>query len=176
MMQVQSSLEARVAFLEAEGAIRRVVATYFRLCDALGPGTDWAAMGALFTRDALWEGRGRYERAFGRHEGRGAILAMLRSYAEPAHFVLNAHYLAGESITVQDGDSAMASWMMLQVSTYRDGRSDLRSAALSIDLAREEGAWRIARFVTRNIFARDVGPWNDEAPISVPQQTQEESA
>lgn len=167
------ALEARVARLEAEGAIRLVVATYFRLCDTLGPQTDWAAMEALFTRDATWEGRGRYRNAFGRHEGRSAIIAMLRNYADPPHFVLNAHYLASEIITVHQGPGAgaSASWMMLQVSTYHDGRSDLRSAAIAIEMAREDGAWRIARFVTQNIFSRDVGPWNDEAPISVPEPT-----
>jgi hypothetical protein len=99
---------------------------------------------------------------------------MLRTYADPPHFVLNAHYLAGEIIAVRDESSASANWMMLQVSTYRDGRSDLRSAAIAIEMAREDGAWRIARFTTDNIFSRDVGPWNDEAPISVP--TQEEGA
>jgi hypothetical protein len=51
-----ASLARRVARLEAEGAIRLVVATYFRLCDTLGPDTDWAAMEALFTRDAVWAG------------------------------------------------------------------------------------------------------------------------
>lgn len=168
------ALEQRVARLEAEGAIRLVVATYFRLCDTLGPDTDWAAMEALFTRDARWEGQGRYRSAFGRHEGRGAIITMLRTYADPPHFVLNAHYLASEIIAVRDESSASASWMMLQVSTYRDGRSDLRSAAIAVEMAREEGQWRIARFITQNIFSRDVGPWNDEAPISVP--TQEEGA
>jgi hypothetical protein len=171
-----AAVEQRVARLEAEGAIRLVIATYFRLCDTLGPQTDWAAMQALFTHDALWEGRGRYKHAFGRHEGREAIIAMLRSYADPAHFVLNGHYLASEIVSVSGEDAASAGYMMLQVSTYRDGRSDLRSAALHIDLAREDGAWRIARFVTENIFSRDVGPWNDEAPISVPHPTQEESA
>lgn len=168
------TLADRVARLEAEGAIRLVVATYFRLCDGLGPETDWAAMEALFTRDALWEGRGRYRSAFGRHEGRSAIITMLRTYADPPHFVLNAHYLSGEIITVHDENNATASWMMLQVSTYRDGRSDLRSAAIAVEMAREDGMWRIACFTTQNIFSRDVGPWNDEAPISVP--TQEESA
>jgi hypothetical protein len=62
--------------------------------------------------------------------------------------------------------------MMLQVSTYHDGRSDLRSAALTLDFAVQDGAWRIARFVTENIFSRDVGPWNDEAPISVPEASE----
>lgn len=172
------TLEQRVARLEAEGAIRLVVATYFRLCDTLGPQTDWAAMEALFTRDAVWAGRGRYARAFGRHEGRSAIIAMLRAYADPAHFILNAHYLASESITVhaEPGAGASASWMMLQISTYRDGRSDLRSAAIAIEMAREDGAWRIARFTTDNIFSRDVGPWNDEAPISVPDTSERQGA
>jgi hypothetical protein len=34
----------------------------------------------------------------------------------------------------------------------------------------------MSRFVTENIFSRDVGPWNDEADISVPQQDAEEGA
>lgn len=173
-----AALEARIARLEAERVIRQVVTTYFRLCDTLGPQTDWTAMEALFTREATWEGRGRYRKAFGRHEGRSAIMAMLRSYADPAHFVLNAHYLTGEIITVHEGPGAGASarWMMLQVSTYRDGRSDLRSAAIDVEMAQENGQWRIARFVTENIFSRDVGPWNDEAPISVPDPSMEKSA
>lgn len=167
-------LSQRVAALEAEGAVRRVVADYFRLCDTLGPSTPMDRLGALFTRSAIWEGRGRYRKAFGRHEGRDAIVAMLASYTDPPHFVLNGHYLSSEAITIEDDCHATGRWMMLQVSTYRDGRSDLRSAALTIDLAFEGGAWRIARFVTENIFSRDVGPWNDEAAISVPQPDADE--
>lgn len=170
------ALSRRVALLEAEGAIRRVAADYFRLCDTLGPATPMEALGALFTRDALWEGKGRYRKAFGRHEGRDAIVAMLGSYASPPHFLLNGHYLSSEAIDVEDESHATGRWMMLQVSTYRDGRSDLRSAALTIEFAYEEGAWRMARFVTENIFSRDVGPWNDEAAISVPQPNAEEGA
>lgn len=166
------AISARLARLEAAEAVRRVTMRYFRLCDTLGPQTPFDELGALFARDAVWEGRGRYRKAFGRHEGRDAILAMLASYAEPQHFVLNAHYLSSEDIVVTGAEMARAGWMMLQVSTYRDGRSDLRSAALTLDFIVEEGTWRIARFGTENIFARDVGPWNDEAPISVPEPTQ----
>jgi hypothetical protein len=145
---------------------------YFRLCDTLGPDTPFDELGRLFTHDAVWEGRGRYRRAFGRHEGREAIVAMLAAYAVPPHFALNAHYLSSETIDVRGEDAATGSWMMLQVSTYHDGRSDLRSAALTLDFAVQDGAWRIARFVTENIFSRDVGPWNDEAPISVPEASE----
>ncbi|MET1755730.1 nuclear transport factor 2 family protein [Novosphingobium sp. RD2P27] len=174
-MSLNGALEgisARLTRLEAAEAVRRVATRYFRLCDTLGPQTPFDELGALFTRDAVWEGRGRYRKAFGQHEGREAIVAMLASYAEPQHFALNAHYLSSEDIDVTGAATARAGWMMLQVSTYRDGRSDLRSAALRLDFAVEDGAWRIARFVTENIFSRDVAPWNDEAPISVPEPTE----
>lgn len=161
-------LIARLERIEARDAVRRVTMRYFRLCDALGPDTPFAALGDLFAHDAVWEGRGRYRDAFGRHDGRQAIVAMLAAYAKPPHFVLNAHYLSSEDIEVDGPDSARGSWMMLQVSTCRDGRSDLRSAALTLDFVREGEAWRISRFVTDNIFSRDVGPWNDGAPIAVP--------
>lgn len=170
------ALAARIALLEAEGAVRRVAAEYFRLCDTLGPDTPMDRLGALFTRNAVWEGLGRYRKAFGRHEGRDAIVAMLAAYANPPHFALNGHYLASEAIEMGDNHSATGRWMMLQISTCAAGRSDFRSAALTIDFAQEEGAWRIARFLTRNIFSRDVGPWNDEADISVPQPRAEEGA
>jgi hypothetical protein len=165
-----AGLSARLTRLEAAEAVRRVAMRYFRLCDTLGPQTPFDDLGALFAYDAVWEGRGRYRKAFGRHEGRDAIVAMLASYAEPQHFSLNAHYLSSEDIEITGAQTATAGWMMLQVSTYRDGRSDLRSAALTLDFAIEDGAWRIARFVTENIFSRDVAPWNDEAAISVPEQ------
>jgi len=162
-------LSARLDRLEAEGAVRRTVAAYFRLCDTLGPDTPLDELGDLFAQDAVWEGRGRYRKAFGRHEGRAAIVAMLASYTDPAHFVLNGHYLSSEAIEMLDCETARGRWMMLQISTYRDGRSDFRSAALTIDCTAENGTWRIARFVTENIFSRDVEPWNDEADISVPE-------
>jgi ketosteroid isomerase-like protein len=162
------ALAQRVALLEAEGAVRRTVARYFAICDALGPDTDLAELGDLFTADAVWEGGGRYRKAFGTHDGRAAIVAMLGSYCgPPAHFALNAHFLASEAIEVT-GDQAVGRWRMLQTSTYADGRSDLRSAELTIHLYVDGGRWRIARFNTQNIFSRHVGPWNDEAAISVP--------
>jgi hypothetical protein len=170
------ALSERIALLEAESVLRRIVAAYFRFCDTLGPQTPMEALGALFTRDAVWEGVGRYRKAFGRHEGRDAIVAMLGTYATPPHFVLNGHYLSSEAIEVHDDSSAIGRWMMVQISTYRDGRSDLRSAALTIKFRREDAEWRMARFVTENIFSRDVGSWNDEVAISVPQPHAEEGA
>ena len=168
-----AAIEVRLARLEAADAVRQVATRYFRLCDTLGPQTPLGELGALFASDAVWEGRGRYRKAFGSYHGRDAIVAMLATYADPPHFALNAHYLASEEIVVTGAEAAQAQWMMLQVSTYRDGRSDLRSAHLTLDFVVEDGAWRISRFVTANVFSRDVGPWNDEAPISVPPESKD---
>jgi len=57
---------------------------------------------------------------------------------------------------------------MLQCSTYADGTADLRSAALRIGFAVEEGRWRMARFESENIFSRRVDRWTDGAAIPVP--------
>ncbi|CAH0352736.1 MAG: nuclear transport factor 2 family protein [Sphingobium sp.] len=163
-----AALRAELSYLYAKDAVRAVVMQYFRLCDTLGPDTSMDDLRNCFTRDALWEGRGRYREAFGRHEGRDAIVAMLGSYAVPQpHFAMNAHFLSSETITVS-GDTAVGLWTMLQTSTYRDGRSDLRSAALTIHCRVEDGRWRISHFITENIFSRDVDHWSDTAPISVP--------
>lgn len=163
-----AALRAELSYLYAKDEVRAVVMQYFRLCDTLGPDTSMDDLRNCFTRDALWEGRGRYREAFGRHEGRDAIVAMLGSYAVPQpHFAMNAHFLSSETITVS-GDTAVGLWTMLQTSTYRDGRSDLRSAALTIHCRVEDGRWRMSHFITENIFSRDVDHWSDTAPISVP--------
>lgn len=170
MTPAPASVEERLRRLEAESAVRGVVARYMALCDTLGPDTPLDALAALFTRDAEWIGTGaRHAAAFGRHAGREAIVAMLATYrGPPAHFAFNAHYLTSEHIVV-DGERAEGGWAMLQCSTYADGRSDLRSARLRVAFALEaDDAWRIARFETRNLFSRPVDRWDDPAHIPVP--------
>lgn len=166
-----ATVEERLARFEAESAIRTVMARYMELCDELNCDTPMDELGALFTRDAVWTGVGaRYSGAFGGHEGRDAIVAMLGKYrGPPAHFAMNAHFLCSETIKV-DGSAAQGQWMMLQTSTYADGRSDLRSARLRVGFALEDGAWRISRFETENLFSRPVDRWDDPAPVPVPDE------
>ena len=165
-----AAILARLDTLEAESAIRRVVARYFQICDHLGADTPFEELGELFTRDARWQGSGRYQAAFGGYEGREAIVAMIRSYCVPQpHFAMTAHFFSAESIVVT-GDSAVGEWMMLQTSTYSAGNADLRSAALTLSFAREDDRWRIADFRTANIFSRRVDYWNDTADIPVPER------
>ncbi len=165
---------ARLEALEAESAVRRVMTDYMRLCDSLGPDTPMDELGALFTANALWEGKGaRYGATFGRHEGREAIVAMLDAYRGPEpHFAMNAHFLASETIAVE-GETAKGSWMMLQTSTYASGTSDLRAARLEVSFAREDGRWRIAHFQTGALFSRPVDHWDSAAPVPVPTRSGE---
>ncbi len=160
----------RLDELESEGAIRRLVARYFAICDDLGPSTPFDELGELFAEDALWEGKGRYAKAFGRYEGRSAIVEMIRSYCVPTpHFAMTAHFVSSEQIEVE-GARARGNWMMLQTSDYADGTADFRSARLSMKFSRADGLWTIASFLTQNIFSRQVEPWNDEQSIAVPDQ------
>jgi uncharacterized protein (TIGR02246 family) len=163
------ALIVRLERLEAESAVRAVVARYFTMCDRLDADTPMAEMANLFAEDAVWAGRGaRYAAVFGERRGRAAIVALIDSHRIPPHFAMNAHFLSSETIRV-DGDTATGAWMMLQTSTYSDGRSDLRSARLSVGFARGvDGLWRIARFETENIFSRPVDRWDDPAPVAVP--------
>ncbi|WP_281372490.1 nuclear transport factor 2 family protein [Novosphingobium hassiacum] len=160
---------ARLADLEAEGRIRRLMARYMELCDHLDASTPMDELGALFAEDATWSGKGaRYGASFGAHRGRAAIVAMLDRYRGPVpHFAMNAHFLCSESIHVT-GETAHGSWMMLQTSTYADGRSDLRSARLEVGFIVEDGAWRIGSFETENLFSRPVTGWDNPAEIPVP--------
>jgi hypothetical protein len=161
-------LTARLEQLEAHAAIRGLMADYLRLCDRLDASTPMDRLGDLFTHDAVWTGTGaRYGAAFGSHHGRAAILAMLDAYRSPPHFAFNAHFLTSETIDVT-GISARGQWMMVQTATYANGVSDLRSARLTVDFARDDQRWRIGRFETENLSSRTVDRWNDATPVPVP--------
>lgn len=170
-----AGLLQRLEALESEQAIRACIGRYMDLCDHLDASTPLDELGGLFTEDACWEGKGaRYAGSFGGHQGREAIVAMLRNYCvEPAHFALNVHYLTSEAIVVE-GDSAHGSWNMLQVSTFSAGGSHLNSARLEVRFRRERTpqgeVWRICHFQTENLFSRPVNHWNSEAHLPVPEK------
>jgi hypothetical protein len=165
-----ATLHSRVERLEAERAIRNVMARYVSLCDRLDESTPMDELTALFTRDAIWTGKGsRYQAAFGENRGRAAIAEMLGKYrGPPPHFALNAHFLTSEAIDATNSP-AIGTWMMLQTSTYSDGTSDLRCAWLNVQFAFEDARWRIRRFETENIFVRPVDRWNDRTDLSLPE-------
>ena len=164
-----AELAARLRRFETEHAVRTCMNRYMVLCDALDANTPLEELAGLFTRDALWEGKGaKYAKSFGGYRGREAIRAMFATYmVEPAHFALNVHFLTSELIEV-DAEGATGTWVMLQTSTFASGASHLNAARLTLRFAEEEGQWRMAHFQTENLFSRPVTAWNDTAELPVP--------
>ncbi|TDF84020.1 nuclear transport factor 2 family protein [Pseudomonas sp. H9] len=162
-------LEARLRVFEAQQAVRACMNRYMALCDALDANTPLEELAGLFTRDAVWEGKGaKYAKSFGGYRGREAIRAMFATYMQPpAHFALNVHFLTSELISV-DAEQASGSWIMLQTSTFANQTSHLNAARLTVRFAVEEGQWRMAHFQTENLFGRPISAWNSEAPLPVP--------
>lgn len=163
-------LAARLDALETAAAARACLTRYMRLCDVLDGSCDLDELGALFTTDAVWEGRGsRYAEAFGRHVGRAAIAAFIGSHQSPTpHFRSNAHFLTSEAIDAADADGAHGTWLMLQTPTFFDGSSFLMCADLAVDFRREDGRIRMSRFRTTNLWSRPVAPWDRPTAFPIP--------
>jgi len=174
MSEQLHALERRLAALESENAIRACMNRYMFLCDELGVASPLDELANLFCEDAIWEGKGaKYRDTFGGYRGREAIKEMFALYmVEPVHFVLNVHFLTSELIRVR-GEHASASWVMLQTSTFASGASHLNSARLTIEFRQEQGQWRMAHFVTENLFSRPVAFWNNSVELPVPNKNVE---
>lgn len=151
------TLQLRLDQQHAHQQVRNLLARYMQLCDVplLAPPAGGLAveLGQLFSEDARWEGHGRqYQEKFGQLQGRAAIVSMLLDYLPPApHFAQNAHLLSSEHLVV-DGQQAAGHWLMQQISTYADGRSELIIARLQLDFCVEDELWRISRFRTERLF------------------------
>lgn len=151
---MDEALLLRLAALEGESAVRRLMARYMDLCDVPRVPTQVSELAELFCIDAIWEGVGRETaQTFGQHRGREAVAAFVGGYLPPSdHFQLNLHYLTSESIVV-DGSTAQGQWIMQQISTYADQRSELFGTRLNIDFRCVDGVWLIAHFRTQRLFS-----------------------
>lgn len=148
----------RLESLEGESQVRRLMARYMDLCDVPRAVTRISELAELFSVDAVWEGIGASTaHTFGQHQGREAVAAFVGSYLPPSeHFALNLHYLTSESIQVH-GNTAKGQWIMQQICTYADQRSELFGTRLNIDFRRVNGTWLIAHFRTQRLFNTALG-------------------
>lgn len=155
---MNEALLQRLATLEGESAVRRLMARYMDLCDVPRAVTQASELAELFSEDAIWEGVGsQTAQTFGQHRGREAVAAFVGSYLPPSeHFRLNLHFLTSESISV-DGSTARGQWIMQQISTYAQGRSELFGTRLNIDFRCVDGVWLIAHFRTQRLFNQELG-------------------
>ena len=156
---MEQALLQRLATLEGESEVRRLMARYMDLCDVPRAATHISELAELFCLDAIWEGIGsQTAQTFGQHRGREAIAAFVAGYLPPSdHFQLNLHYLTSESIVV-DGEGAQGQWIMQQISTYADGRHELFGTRLNIDFRCVDGTWQIAHFRTQRLLNLELRP------------------
>lgn len=152
----QHTVLKRLAVLEAERAVRNVLAKYVALCDE--PCTESGSLAELFSTDAVWEGVGPfYADKFGRIDGRDKIVTFLNTYlGSGKHFIQNAHFLTTDSVHVDEyARTASGQWMMLQVSTYSKGGAEIIGARLRVSFAIDGDAWKITSFVTERLTSAD---------------------
>lgn len=173
--QTQEALLRRLEVLEAQQAIRACMNQYMLLCDHLGVDSNLHELMALFSENAIWQGKGkRYSKTFGRYQGRDAIANMFATYTKaPAHFELNAHFLCNELINVAvDNQNAKGSWMLIQPSSFSSGKSQLSCARINVEFLCHKEQWLINVFTTENIFSRPMSdPWDNVAALDVPKQS-----
>jgi len=155
---MNEALLQRLETLEGESQVRRLMARYMDLCDVPRAATHVSQLAQLFSADAIWEGVGsQTAQTFGQHRGRDAVAAFVAGYLPPSeHFRLNLHFLTSESIVV-DGSTAQGQWIMQQICTCADGRSELFGTRLNIDFRRVDGGWLIAHFRTQRLFNTGLG-------------------
>lgn len=143
-----------VSTVSRHDRVTGVLTRYMELCDVPAPEGVEGGLGELFTEDAVWEGSGpEYAAAFGRTEGRGAIVDMLSAYLPPhPHFRQNVHLLLPGTVELAT-KSARGRWLMQQLSRYESGDAELRVARLDVSFELEpKGPARIAVFRTELMF------------------------
>lgn len=163
----------RLESLENINAVRKCLTRYMTICDQLDSQSPLQELANLFTKNAIWEGVGeKYQKSLGRYIGRSAIHTMFQNYVlgEP-HFAMNAHFLTSENINIDEtGVEANGTWLMLQTSTFHDGKAHLNSARLTIQFSKHEDQWLMSHFQTENIFSRPISHWHSEDDLPVPNQ------
>ncbi|HWJ67171.1 MAG TPA: nuclear transport factor 2 family protein [Nocardioides sp.] len=149
-----AALEERLARVEDELAITRLIASYGPLVD--GGEADLVA--------GLWTEDGVYDVDEGHMAGRGQLAAMVRSRAHQGWIAGGcAHFLGPAHVTL-DGDTAVAVCHSLMV--VNDGGefgSDAafgvrRATAHHFELVRSDDGWRVARRTSRVLDGRPEAP------------------
>lgn len=162
--RIVASLQADVKALKAEAEARRLIGRYMFLCDVplpehgMHPEDRAAAIGALFSEDAIWEGVGGVHGAqFGQHVGPGGIAAHMGSFyaVKDPKQVFNTHYVCTEQVRAT-AEGAEGQWVQFQPWIDDRGKSILRSSRLHVKFKQTEDGWKICRYRTESLFIADL--------------------
>lgn len=136
-----AELEARLARIEDERAIERMIASYGPLVD--GGEADATA--------ELWAVDGSYEVEGWSMASRAEVAAMVRSDAHQGLIGGGSTHFLGPAVVTVDGDSAVA--VCKSVLVVRHERKFLlaRAGVHHFALRRREGRWQIVRRISRTL-------------------------
>ncbi|WP_435361838.1 nuclear transport factor 2 family protein [Haloarchaeobius sp. DFWS5] len=156
------TLSARVARLEARGALKELKAAYCYSIDA----RDWDRLRSLFTSDAVLDFGG-----LGTYEGDDGLDRFVREFVE-ANLDGSAHMVHNPVLDV-DGDTATGRWYVESPVTYADGSGGWRQGVYDDEYRRVDGEWRFASVQMRFLYTADFGPdgWPDVSLVRGGQDT-----
>lgn len=130
-----TSLDERVARLEAIEAVRSLKMSYARWCDAGFPAEQ---LGSIFTEDCVWDGGA----VFGRHVGFDELQAFFAGARSSVAWAL--HYIVSGAVEVADDlDTAKSTWYLWQPMTL-DGCAVWNMGRYLDAHVRTGDGWRIS--------------------------------
>jgi ketosteroid isomerase-like protein len=140
-MPEETDVARRVARLEAEQEIERLMAEYLYLVDR-EPDPDRIA--ALFSEDGVWEPRGNLAVDQQTARGRAAVRELFAGVAGAMPFL--AHFITNAAVEVaDDGRTARGRWHTFELMSLADPPVQVVQLAwYENDFVREGEEWRIA--------------------------------
>ncbi|MGV0603686.1 nuclear transport factor 2 family protein [Mycolicibacterium sp. XJ1904] len=140
-MSELADLERRLARIEDERAIERLIASYGPLVDA----------GEAAATADLWAEDGSYDVEGWHMASRDEVAAMVRSDAHQGLIGRGCCHFLGPAVVTVDGDEAVAVCESLLVTRHDDGLAVSRAGANHFRLRRSDGRWVIAARRTRQL-------------------------
>jgi ketosteroid isomerase-like protein len=139
-------LARRLQVLEDIEAIKKLKARYCAYCDN---NYDADGIAALFTEDAVWDGR-----SFGKYEGREAIRTFFQGAPKLLTFAI--HQVMNPIIEVQ-GERATGKWYLFQPCTLAEGNQAVWLAArYEEEYVKVGGEWQ---FTHLKVFSSFMNPY-----------------
>lgn len=136
-----AELERRLAQVEDERAIERLIASYGPLVDA----------GEAEATAQLWAEDGSYDVEGWMMTGRADVAAMVRSDAHQRLIGRGSTHFLGPTVVTVDGDGAVAVCESVLVVRHEKKYLVVRAGAHYFRLRRIEGRWQITSRVTRTL-------------------------
>lgn len=136
-----AELEARLARIEDERAIERMIASYGPLADA----------GEAEATAQLWAVDGAYEVEGWSMNSRADVAAMVRSDAHQGLIAGGSAHFLGPAVVTVDADDAVAVCESLMVVRHDKKYLVARAGVHHFQLCRLDGRWQIIRRISRTL-------------------------